>query len=66
VLLFRSGLFKLCRYCGFSFWIGVGRELILLAFSMYCIVIYSFCCSSESGNKCMSVICKSLGVKTLL
>lgn len=67
MLLFRSGLFKLCRYCGFRFWISVGRKLGLLGFSMYCIVIYSFGCrSGESGNECMGVICKSLGVKTLL
>ena len=67
MLLFRSGLFKLCRYCASSFWISVGGKLSLLPFAMYCIVIYSFCCrSSESGNECMSVICKSLGVKTLL
>jgi hypothetical protein len=59
VLLFRSGLFKLCRYCAFDFWISVVGKLGLLAFVMCCIVIYSFCfCSSESVNECMSVICK--------
>lgn len=59
VLLFRSGLLKLCRYCAFSFWISVGGKLGLLAFAMCCIVIYAFCfCSSESVNECMSVICK--------
>ena len=42
VLLFQSGLFKLCRYCEFSFWISVSGKLGLLAFAMRRIVIYSF------------------------